>query len=98
MQLTLDKPRRAWYNLTIEKTVIAQWAERKKDMVTRLKFANTGISVEGEPHILENLVRVIREAEHAGIEASNPISDLIFSIEVGMQLNGMGPDVDDEEG
>ena len=67
-------------------------------MATRLRFANMGISVEGEPHILESLVRVIREAEHAGIEASNPVSDLIYSIEVGMQLNGMGLDVDDGEG
>ena len=64
-------------------------------MAERYKFANIGISIEGEKHILEDLVRTIREAEHEGIEAGNQVSDLIYSIEVGLELNGMGRDVDD---
>lgn len=66
-------------------------------MAERLKFTSMGISVEGEKHILEDLVRTIREAEGEGIEAGNPVSDLIYSIEVGLQLNGMGRDVEEEE-
>lgn len=55
-------------------------------MARKLTFATTGISVCGEAHILEDLVLIVREAERAGIEPTNHISDLIFSIEVGMEL------------
>ena len=57
-----------------------------------VKFIGNGITIEGEPHVLEDLVRVIRAAESEGIEPSNPLSDLVFSIEVGLELNGQGPD------
>ena len=65
-------------------------------MAIRRKFIDCGITIEGEEHILKDLVNFVREAEHEGIEPTNTISDLIFMMEVEMGLNGQGPD-DEEE-
>ena len=65
-------------------------------MAVRRKFIHCGITIEGEEHILEDLVNFVREAEHEGVEPTNTISDLIFAMEVEMGLNGQGPDYEEE--